>query len=111
LSFLREGDSGSRLASVVIGGLFGVFHGMVTVARFNPRDGAILGGLLGSIAGVLLGWLILGTISSFDGTFAVIFGMILGAGLLALDGWLLGLRVKPIVTNTPAQKRETVEAI
>src|SRR5205807_10041224 len=41
LSLLRQGSSGSQMAGIVIAGLFGLFHGLVTVARFGPRDGAI----------------------------------------------------------------------
>jgi hypothetical protein len=108
LSFLWQEIAGSQLAGMVIFGLLGLFHGLVAVARFNPRDGAIFGGLLGSFAGVLFGWLILGMMSSVDGTFAVFSGMILGAGLLALDGWLLGLRVKPIEAPRKDSIRETV---
>jgi hypothetical protein len=91
LSMIRSGPTGSLTAGVWITGLLGAFHGLLTVVRFSPRDGAILGGLLGSMVGVLYGWLILG-MSGFDPMFAVFVGLVLAATVMAVDGWLLGLR-------------------
>ncbi len=87
---LARSLSGGVLAGAVISGLFGTFHGLLTVIRFGQRDGAILGGLLGSIAGVLYGWLILGIIGGGEGLFPVMFGLAVGATVLALDGWAIG---------------------
>ena len=63
--------------------------------RFGPRDGAILGGLLGSIVGVLYGWLVLSVLMEWGGMMSVVLGLLLGAGLMAGDGFLLGLRTVP----------------
>jgi len=91
LGVLRGSGSLGIAAGVVITGLLGASHGVLTIARFGPRDGGILGGLLGSMVGVLYGWLILAT-SGLDGPFAVLVGLVLGGGVMALDGWFLGVR-------------------
>jgi hypothetical protein len=99
---LREGFSyGPGLAaSMTVTGLMGTGHGLLVLAGFGPRDGMILGGLLGSMAGVLYGWLLLGPMDVVGGVFAVFVGMILGGGVLVADGWFLGVR------NVHAAERE-----
>ena len=89
LGMLR-GGYGAVAAGAVLTALFGMAHGLVVVARFPPRDGAILGSLLGSIVGVLYGWLILAPPGWFGGLFEVLGGLLLGGGLMALDGWFIG---------------------
>ena len=60
--------------------------------RYFGEGIAILGGLLGSMVGVLYGWLILADAAWLDGPLAVLLGTILGGGVMALDGWLAGTR-------------------
>ncbi|MBI1913255.1 MAG: BatA domain-containing protein [Planctomycetes bacterium] len=91
LGVLRGGESTGIAAGIIITVLLGASHGVLTIARFGPRDGGILGGLLGSIVGVLYGWLILAA-GGLDGPFAVTVGLVLGAAVMALDGWFLGVR-------------------
>jgi hypothetical protein len=91
LGVLRGGGYLGIVAGVVITGLLGAAHGVLTIARFGPRDGGILGGLLGSMVGVLYGWLMLAT-GGLDGPFAVLIGLVLGGAVMALDGWFLGVR-------------------
>jgi hypothetical protein len=94
LGVLRGSESTGLAASIVITGLLGAAHGVLTIARFGPRDGGILGGLLGSIVGVLYGWMILATGGGIDGPLAVLIGLVLGAAVMALDGWFLGVRAQ-----------------
>jgi hypothetical protein len=92
IAFLRGGAYGGVMIGAFVTGLLGLSHGFLSLARFGPRDGAILGGLLGSIVGVLYGWLVLGVLMEFGGMMAIVIGLVIGAGLMAADGFLLGLR-------------------
>ena len=70
-------------ARLVIGTALGVSEdGDTEYARDDPRFEY----------GVLYGWLILATGGGIDGPFAVLIGLILGAAVMALDGWILGRR-------------------
>lgn len=92
LSLLGEGLSASSALSILCLGLLGFAHGLIAFARFPSRDGAIFGGLLGSMVGVLYGWLVMADPEELDSRFEVLTAMILGAAILAADGWLHGLR-------------------
>lgn len=90
LGFLQlSGYSGPFLGALLTG-LLGLAHGIIVISKFNSQDRAILGGILGSMIGVLHGGLILSRMLGMAAWFAILLGMILGAGLLALDGWLTG---------------------
>ena len=101
LGLLRGGYDGV-LKGAVLTALLGAAHGLVVVARFGPRDGAILGALLGSFVGVLYGCVILAPAAVFGGLFGVLVGMVVGGGLMGLDGWFVGVRTQSL---TPAEGR------
>ncbi len=87
------------------GGLVGLAHGCLAAARFAPRESAILGGLLGSMLGVIQGGVVLTSVSFLDGPVGILLGMVIGAGVLALDGWLVGAR-EQIVASVPSKPGE-----
>src|SRR5262249_23726369 len=93
VAYLRGGISMGIAAGAFVTGLLGLFQGILAVAGFGRRDGAILGGLLGSMVGVLYGWLVLDLMMGVNGLFAILLGAIVGGGVMGFDGWLLGLRV------------------
>ncbi len=79
-----NGSLGSPTATVLMG-LLGLCHGLLMIGRFRPRDSIILGVILGSLIGILFGGLML----PLSGMMRVILGMLAGAAVFALDGWIV----------------------
>jgi hypothetical protein len=91
LGSVRSGERGAAAGACAFI-LLGAAHALTDLARFGPRDSAILGGLLGSMAGVVVGGMLLTRYPLFDGPVAVVIGALAGGVLFAFDGWLLGVR-------------------